>query len=140
MSKYSINSYKSDVASDPRLAVLLCMCSGCIILFLGAFNLGGIVNFISHPVLVGFISAASIVIPFSLLERFISLYDHKYLNVILRVFGIGGLDPSFPTKMVQLAQAVFAGQAKYLDAILGFSTLAVLLLLKHGKIRKDFII
>ena len=96
------------------------MCSGCVILFLGVFNLGGIVNFISHPVLVGFISAASIVIPFGLLER---------------VFGISGLPAPFLQKMWTLATRL--GEMKYLDAILGFGTLATLLILKHAKIRNE---
>jgi len=107
-----------DVRSDPRLAILLCMCSGAVILFLGVFNLGGIVNFISHPVLVGFISAASVVIPMGLLER---------------VFGISGLPANFVMKMIELAKRL--GETKYLDATFGFATLFVLLALKHAKIR-----
>ena len=55
---------------------------------------------------------------------------------MFRVFGISGLSASFLPKMFELAQAILAGKAKYLDAILGFSTLALLLILKHSKIRK----
>ena len=93
--------------------------TGCIILFLGVFNLGGVVNFISHPVLVGFISAASIVIPFGLLER---------------VFGISGLPSAFIPKMIELLKRI-PSQTKTLDAVLGFITLGTLLALKHAKIR-----
>ena len=84
---------------------------------MGVFNLGSIVNYISNPVLVGFISAASIVIPFGLLDR---------------VFGISGLSSNFIVKMYQLSTSL--NEMMYMDAIFGFSTLATLLLLKHGKI------
>lgn len=107
------------VRSDPRLANLLCFFSGLLILFLGVFNLGSIVNYISNPVLVGFISAASIIIPFSLLER---------------VFGISGLSSNFILKMWQLAGEVFSGHVMWMDTLFGFGTLATLLALKHAKI------
>ena len=87
---------------------------------MGVFNLGGVVNFISHPVLVGFISAASIVIPFGLLER---------------VFGISGLPSAFIPKMIELLKRI-PSETKTLDAVLGFVTLGTLLALKHAKIRK----
>jgi len=103
--------------SDPRLANLLCFCSGTVILLLGIFDLGAVVNYISNPVLVGFISAASIIIPFSLLER---------------VFGISGLPGPFYQKMVALVMSL--GESKYYDAIIGLSTLAILLALKHARI------
>ena len=70
-------------------------------------------------VLVGFISAASIVIPFGLLER---------------VFGMSGLPGPFLQKMWALAMNL--GEMRYYDAILGFASLATLLALKHAKIRK----
>ena len=76
-------------------------------------------NFISHPVLVGFISAASIVIPFGLLER---------------VFGISGLPSAFIPKMIELLKRI-PSETKTLDAVLGFVTLGTLLALKHAKIR-----
>ena len=106
-----------ETASDPRLANLLCFFSGLLILFLGIFNLGSIVNYISNPVLVGFISAASLIIPLSLLER---------------VFGISGLPSSFLPKMYQLITRL--NEAMWMDAIFGFVTLGTLLALKHGKI------
>jgi sodium-independent sulfate anion transporter 11 len=51
--------------SDPALAVNLTMLTGLILVILGVLNLGFIVNFISHAVIVGFVSAASILISFS---------------------------------------------------------------------------
>jgi MFS superfamily sulfate permease-like transporter len=59
---YEMTSFYSDEnsflssESDPRLANLLCFCSGTVILLLGIFDLGAVVNYISNPVLVGFIS------------------------------------------------------------------------------------
>ena len=48
--------------SDPYLAVNLTFLTGVILVVLGLFNLGFLVNFISHAIIVGFCSAASIVI------------------------------------------------------------------------------
>lgn len=48
--------------SDPLLAVNLTFLTGVILVVLGLFNLGFLVNFISHAIIVGFCSAASIVI------------------------------------------------------------------------------
>ena len=55
----------SESKSDPRLAVLLCLCSGLTILTLGITGMSRVVNFISPSVLVGFMSAAAIIIPLS---------------------------------------------------------------------------
>jgi solute carrier family 26 (sodium-independent sulfate anion transporter), member 11 len=63
------------------------------------------------------LKAASIIIPFSLLER---------------VFGISGLPGPFYQKMVALVMSL--GESKYYDAIIGLSTLATLLALKHARI------
>lgn len=51
-----------ETLSDPNLAVNLTFLTGVILVVLGLFNLGFLVNFISHAIIVGFCSAASIVI------------------------------------------------------------------------------
>ena len=51
-----------ETLSDPNLAVNLTFLTGVILIVLGLFNLGFLVNFISHAIIVGFCSAASIVI------------------------------------------------------------------------------
>jgi MFS superfamily sulfate permease-like transporter len=52
------------------LSILLALMVGVLRLLMGAFKLGGIVNLVSHPVLVGFTNAAAIIIGLSQL-RFI---------------------------------------------------------------------
>ena len=51
------------------LAVLLALMVGVIQLTLGAFKLGVIVNFLSHPVIVGFTNAAAIIIGLSQINK-----------------------------------------------------------------------
>lgn len=52
------------------LSILLALMVGVLRLLMGAFKLGGIVNLVSHPVLVGFTNAAALIIGLSQL-RFI---------------------------------------------------------------------
>ncbi len=58
-------------ASDQfiALAVLLALMVGVIQLTLGAFKLGVVVNFLSHPVIVGFTNAAAIIIGLSQINK-----------------------------------------------------------------------
>jgi len=51
------------------LAILLALIVGVIQLLLGVFKLGVIVNFLSHPVIVGFTNAAAIIIGLSQLNK-----------------------------------------------------------------------
>ena len=53
----------SPLEIQEELSALLTILCGFILLFLGLFQLGWIVNFISQPVLTGFINAAAISIP-----------------------------------------------------------------------------
>jgi SulP family sulfate permease len=55
------------------LAVVLALLAGLVRLILGVFRLGVIVNFLSHPVLVGFTNAAAIIIAFSQLPRLLGV-------------------------------------------------------------------
>lgn len=55
------------------LAVLLALMVGLIQLTLGAFKLGVLVNFLSHPVIVGFTNAAAIIIGLSQLNKLFGL-------------------------------------------------------------------
>ncbi len=52
------------------LSIMLALMVGVLRLLMGAFKLGGIVNLVSHPVLIGFTNAAALIIGFSQL-RFI---------------------------------------------------------------------
>ena len=55
------------------LAILLSLLIGAIQLTLGVFKLGVIVNFLSHPVIVGFTNAAAIIIALSQLNKIFGL-------------------------------------------------------------------
>ena len=55
------------------LAVLLALLAGGVRVLLGAFRLGVIVNFLSHPVMVGFTNAAALIIALSQLHRLLGV-------------------------------------------------------------------
>ncbi len=55
------------------LAILLALLVGAIQLLLGVFRLGFLVNFLSHPVISGFTSAAALIIGFSQLKHLLGL-------------------------------------------------------------------
>ena len=98
------------------LALLLALLVGVIQIGMGAFKLGMIVNFISHPVIIGFINAAAIIIALSQLNKLLGiplgrsdsfLYD---IWVMLRQIG----DTHLPTlAMGLLAFAIMWGMKKF---------------------------
>ncbi|MFK7810055.1 MAG: SulP family inorganic anion transporter [Saprospiraceae bacterium] len=55
------------------LAILLAMLVGAVQLLMGVFKLGFLVNFLSHPVVSGFTSAAAIIIGFSQLKHLLGI-------------------------------------------------------------------
>ncbi|HEX9183499.1 MAG TPA: SulP family inorganic anion transporter [Burkholderiales bacterium] len=55
------------------LAIALTFLVGCMQLALGAFRLGFVVNFLSHPVIAGFTSAAAIIIALSQLNKLLGV-------------------------------------------------------------------
>jgi len=65
----------AETGSDAYLAaaLLLALLSGVLLIAMGAARLGFLVNFISHPVISGFISAAALVIAFSQLKYLLGL-------------------------------------------------------------------
>ena len=93
--------------SDAYLGIttVLCLQSGLILLALRATNMGGVVNLLSHPVIVGFVNAAALLIVISQLgpltgiatesgqnplERLIYLGSHiDQLNVATLLMGLG---------------------------------------------------
>lgn len=98
------------------LALLLALLVGVIQISMGAFKLGMIVNFISHPVIIGFINAAAIIIALSQLNKLLGiplgrsdafLYD---IWVMLRQIR----ETHLPTlAMGALAFAIMWGMKKY---------------------------
>ena len=98
------------------LLIGLALLVGVIQIGMGAFKLGVIVNFISHPVIIGFINAAAIIIALSQLNKLLGiplgrsdsfLYD---IWVMLRQIG----DTHLPTlAMGLLAFAIMWGMKKF---------------------------
>ena len=98
----------AEVGSDNfiGLAILLSLMVGVIQLLMGLFRMGFLVNFLSHPVISGFTSAAAIYIAFSQLkhilgvsiprgkvhETIISIYAHfSEINKVTLLVGLGGI-------------------------------------------------
>lgn len=107
------------------LAILLAFIVGCLLLIMGIFRLGFLVNFLSRPVISGFTSAAALIIASSQLKHLFGLdlgrssYLHQTLialgknitdtNLITLSIGIAGIiiiklikkhKPSIPSQLV----------------------------------------
>ena len=81
------------------LAIMLALLVGVIQLVLGVFKLGVIVNFLSHPVIVGFTNAAAIIIGLSQVNKLIGVpmgRSESFLRDIWDVFKLVG-DVHLPT-------------------------------------------
>jgi sulfate permease, SulP family len=125
-------------AGDPeryiQLALLLALMVGVIQLLMGVFRFGFLTNFLSHPVLAGFTSAAAIVIGMSQLRHLLGIdlpgshHIHEVLGALVAEFGdvrlptlaigVGAIamlwglrrwKPAFPGAL--LAVALFTGAA-----------------------------
>lgn len=88
------------------LALLLTLMVGIIQLSLGLLKLGAIVNFISHPVILGFINAAAIIIALSQLGLMLGIPKDRSDSFLFDIWTMLTFLPQvhFPT----LAMAVFA--------------------------------
>ncbi len=88
------------------LALLLALLVGIIQFALGALKLGTIVNFVSHPVILGFMNAAAIIIALSQLDMLLGIpkgRSDSFLKDIWEMFGYLPL-----THLPTLAMSVFA--------------------------------
>ena len=87
------------------LAILLALLVGVIQLSLGIFKLGVVVNFLSHPVIVGFTNAAAIIIGLSQINKLFGISMGRSEHFLNDVWGalqqIG--DTHMPTLMMGLA-------------------------------------
>jgi sulfate permease, SulP family len=70
------------------LAIVLAFLVGCIQIALGASRLGFVVNFLSHPVLAGFTSAAAIIIALSQLNKMLGVPMPRSESFLLDVWGV----------------------------------------------------
>ncbi len=70
------------------LAIILAMIVGLLQLSMGIFRLGFLVNFLSHPVIAGFTSAAAIIIGFSQFKHLLAIKvnGEKFLQIITQIF------------------------------------------------------
>lgn len=120
-----------------ELAILLALMVGVLQLALGLFRLGFLVNFLSHPVISGFTSAAALIIGFSQLKHLlgINIPRSNYIHEILgdAIANISAV--SVPTLLIGVTGILLIlGIKKWVKAIPGplvavvFGILAVWLL------------
>lgn len=104
------------------LTILLALMVGLIQFLLGVFRLGFIVNFLSHPVISGFTSAAALIIGFSQLKHLlgIDIPRSNYIHQILIDAFKGIQDLAVPTFLIGLgAIALIIGLRKINKSIPG---------------------
>ncbi|HTY03636.1 MAG TPA: SulP family inorganic anion transporter [Rhodocyclaceae bacterium] len=87
------------------LAVMLALMVGIVQLALGVFKLGVIVNFLSHPVIVGFTNAAAIIIGLSQINKLMGVPIGRSEHFVQDVWGVARQvgDTHLPTLAVGLA-------------------------------------
>lgn len=71
-----------------RLAILVSLLAGIIQIALSIFKLGFLVNFLSHPVISGFTSAAAFIIIFSQLKYVLGVEPERGSNIIQTISGL----------------------------------------------------
>ncbi len=111
------------------LAILLALLVGLVQLVLGVFKLGVVVNFLSHPVIVGFTNAAAIIIGLSQLNKIFGVKmprSEHFLNDIWAVVqNLGGTH--WPTLVMGVvAFAMMWAMRKYLPKLPGVLIAVVL--------------
>ena len=81
------------------LAIMLALLVGLIQLTLGVFKLGVVVNFLSHPVIVGFTNAAAIIIALSQVNKLIGVPMGRSESFVSDIWGVAKLvgDTHLPT-------------------------------------------
>src|SRR5262245_3231854 len=92
-------------AAFVALAILLALLAGCVRVLLGAFRLGVIVNFLSHPVMVGFTNAAAIIIAISQLHKLVGVPGGRSERFIRDIWTVVAQlrDAHIPTVLMGLA-------------------------------------
>lgn len=109
-------------------ALLLALLVGLIQIGMGFLKLGAIVNFISHPVIIGFINAAAIIIGLSQFNKLLGLplgRSDSFLHDIWEMFRQIG-DTHFPTlAMGLLAFAIMITMKKFMPEAVGRTNVLV---------------
>ena len=88
------------------LALLLTLMVGIIQFALGVLQLGTIVNFVSHPVILGFMNAAAVIIGLSQLDMLLGIPKGRSDSFLVDMWEMLGYLPQ--THLPTLAMAVFA--------------------------------
>lgn len=105
------------------LAILMAFLVGLVQLFLGVFKLGVIVNFLSHPVIVGFTNAAAMIIGLSQLNKIFGVSKTRSESFVNDIIGVLQQIPEhthMPTLMFGIvAIAILWGFKKYMPKIPG---------------------
>jgi sulfate permease, SulP family len=103
-----------------ELAILLALMVGAIQLLLGLFRMGFLVNFMSHPVISGFTSAAALIIGFSQLKHVMGIpiaKSHYIHEIVIGAF-VGFADWNWITIAISIGgMAVIILARKYLKKI-----------------------
>ena len=104
------------------LAILLAMLVGLVQLALGLFRLGVVVNFLSHPVIVGFTNAAALIIGLSQLNKIFGVSmprSEHFINDIWSVLQQVGDTHLFTLVMGVVAFAIMWSMKKYAPKLPG---------------------
>ncbi|HQS57705.1 MAG: sodium-independent anion transporter [Gallionellales bacterium 35-53-114] len=104
------------------LAIMMAFMVGIIQLALGVFKLGVVVNFLSHPVIVGFTNAAAIIISLSQLNKVFGVSMGRSEHFIQDIWGVLQQvgDTHIPTLLMGVsAFAIMWGLKKYLPRLPG---------------------
>jgi SulP family sulfate permease len=88
------------------LALLLTLLVGVIQFSMGVFKLGTIVNFVSHPVILGFINAAAIIIALSQLDMLLGIPKGRSDSFLVDIWEMLGYLPQ--THLPTLAMSILA--------------------------------
>jgi len=88
------------------LALLLALMVGIIQFTLGAVKLGTIVNFVSHPVILGFMNAAAVIIALSQLDMLLGIPKGRSDSFLYDIWEMFGYLPD--THLPTLAMSIFA--------------------------------
>jgi len=88
------------------LALLLALLVGIILFVMGIFKLGTIVNFVSHPVILGFINAAAIIIALSQLDLLLGIPKGRSNSFLKDIWEMLAYLPQ--THLPTLAMSAFA--------------------------------
>ncbi|GGY72390.1 SulP family inorganic anion transporter [Marinobacter zhanjiangensis] len=120
-------------------AVLLAVMSGLMLVLMGVFRLGFLANFLSHPVISGFITASGLVIAASQLRHLLGVNGggHNLLELVRGLYGQLG-QSHWPTVIIGAGALVFLLAARrYLQPLLvrlGLSTSTAAMLTKTAPI------